>query len=507
MSRRRRGTDARVYTEVAVVAELVPIPVSPKDLLRVERFYPFEEGDKRLLFVVDSAAFCELDEAGWMLAQQISGEGRVKKSDVHAALAERFGAEEADATLEGFEQLEVLVPFDRPTFQRHRADLPLDPVQSLVLHVSHDCNMRCGYCYADYGRYGDDFGYMDPKLAVEHTKKFFDQLGDTRSVSLTFFGGEPLMNMDVVYAAHAYAKQRAAEEGRKIGFGLTTNGTLLTKELVDWFDREGFTITVSIDGPPDVNDRLRPIQDGTKSYDVIMSKVHESGVRASARVTLTKKCLDVARIVRHLVGAGFKDVGVSPVATGNGKFDLDGPDLERLLAELHLLSDDFVEWAKQGKIFPFSNIRTVVEQIAAGDARPVPCGAGTKLVAADNKGDLYACHRLVGQEQFKMGHVDTGIDPALRSQILDGMHPRSRAPCESCWARYLCGGGCHHIAWLHSSSGAAPWTISNDFCDFLRGWYRLGLYTYARVMDEAPEVMARLRGQATTTGCNQPQGQ
>lgn len=488
-------------------AELVAMPASPDDLFRVQRFYPFEEGGRRLVFVVDSAAFAELDDASWSLAQHLAGQGRVRRSEQLGQLAQTYGDEEASGTWEAFEQLEILVPQDRAIFARSRTSLPLSPLSSLVLHVSHDCNMRCGYCYADYGRYGGDAGYMQPALAVEHTKKFFDQLGDSRSLSLTFFGGEPLMNLDVVYAAHAYAKQRAMEEGRKIAFGLTTNGTLLTKELVEWFEREHFSITVSIDGPPDVNDRLRPIQDGSKSYDVIMTRIAESGIHANARVTLTRKCLDVARIVRHLVSVGFREVGVSPVATGNARFDLDGEDLKRLLDELRILADDFVEWAKRGEILPFSNLRTVLEQIAAGDPRPVPCGAGTKLVAADNKGDLYACHRLVGQEAFRMGHVDEGIDPKLRENILAGMNPTSRRPCETCWARYLCGGGCHHIAWLHSSEGAAPWTIGDDFCDFLRGWYRLGLYTYARIADEAPDILAQLAGKSTGTGCNQAQGQ
>ncbi|CAN0576830.1 unnamed protein product, partial [Laminaria digitata] len=203
----------------------------------------------------------------------------------------------------------------------------------------------------------------------------------------------------------------------------------------------------------------------------------------------THKCLDVARIVRHLVDVGFKEVGVSPVATGNDVFDLSDADLERLLAEMRILADDFVQWAKQGKQFPFSNIRTLVEQVAAGDPRPVPCGAGTKLVAADNKGDLYACHRLVGQEQFKVGTLEEGLNGDKRFQLLQSMHPRDRTPCQSCWARYMCGGGCHHIAWLHSDKQAAPWTIGNSFCDFLRGWYRLGLYTYARILDEAPDAL------------------
>jgi uncharacterized protein len=482
-----------------MAAELIPMPAAPKDLLRVNRFFPFEEGGRRFLFVVETAAFCEADEASWRMAEAIAGLDRVKKSELSS-----FGEE----TIHGFEQLEILEPFERSRQQLDLQPIEAEPLTTLVLHVSHDCNMRCGYCYADYGRYGGDFGTMDPELAIAHAEKFFDQLGASRKVQVTFFGGEPLMNMPVVYAAHAYTKERAEKEGRKISYGLTTNGTLLTRELAEFFERERFSITVSIDGPPDVNDRLRPLQDGKPSYERIIEGVKASGLKPHARVTLTRKCLDVARIVRHLVEAGFVEVGVSPVATGDARFDLDAKDLQVLLRGLRALCDDFVEYAKQGKLFPFSNVRTVLEQIAAGDVRPVPCGAATKLVAADNKGDLYACHRLVGQEQFKVGHVSTGVDAERRFDLLHAIHPRTREPCQTCWARYLCGGGCHHIAWLHSDMKASPWMIGDFFCDFLREWYRLGLYTYARMSEEAPEVLARLAGPGRSrSACNQPQGQ
>lgn len=483
-----------------MVAELVPMPASPADLFRVNKFYPFEESGKRLMLVVENAAFAELDEPSWVLASLAMGKDRVQKSAILAAMTAQFGEAIARETMLGFEQLEVFVPYDRPRMLADAQQMPMQPLSSIVLHVSHDCNLRCGYCYADFGRYGSDPGIMTEAMAIEHCEHFFNQLGGSKSLHVTFFGGEPLMNMPVVYAAHAYVKERAEREGRKVSFGLTTNGTLLTDELVAFFVREKFTITVSIDGPPDVNDRLRPLQEGGGSYERIMERVRATGLRAIARVTLTHRGTDVARIVRHLVEAGFREVGVSPVATGNSKFDLSDKDLEKVLAGMRVLCDDFVEWAKKGKVFPYSNVKGLLEQISAGDPRAIPCGAGTKLMAADNKGDLYACHRLVGEEQFKLGNVKDGIDKKERFELLSDMHPRGRAPCNDCWARYLCGGGCHHIAWLHTQKGEAPWQMADGFCDFLRGWYRLGLYTYARMLEEAPDVLAKLRGEKQACG-------
>lgn len=489
---------------VAELSEMVPMPAPPHDLLRVNKFYPFEEGGRRLMLVVENAAFAEADDAGWSLAHIVAGKERVRKSEILAELTAAYGEEEAAAALLAFEQLDILAPFARPRMAPDAHPLVMVPLSSLVLHVSHDCNLRCGYCYADFGRYGGDFGIMTEAMAIEHCEKFFDQLGDAKTLHVTFFGGEPLMNLPVVFAAHRYVSERAAKEGRKVAYGLTTNGTLLTDELVEFFAKEHFTITVSMDGPPDVHDRLRPLQEGGGSYETIMQRVRATGIKAVARVTLTRRSTDIARIVRHLVQAGFREVGVSPVATGNDKFDLSDADLAKVLEGMRVLCDDFVAWAKEGKVFPFSNIRGLLEQIASGEPRPIPCGAGTKLVAADNKGDLYACHRLVGEAAFKIGDVKNGIDGPARFALISDMHPRNREPCNDCWARYICGGGCHHIAWLHSNKGVAPWNISDGFCDFLRAWYRLGLHTYARMLEEAPEILGRLRGEKTP--CSQPSG-
>lgn len=484
-------------------ATLVAAPLPVRDRLTIRPFHAFEEGARKLLFVVENAAFVEADDASFALAEKLRGRDVASRSELVRSLADAFSDSEAEAAVLGLEQLEVLVPNEIPRFAPV-PDLHLSPLASLVLHVAHDCNLRCGYCYADFGRYGQSFGLMKEDLAIAHVAKFFDQLGSTEKLHLTFFGGEPLMNVPVVKAAHAYAKQRATDEGRKISFGLTTNGTLLTKELADWFAEEQITITVSIDGPPDVNDRLRVMADGRGSYKEIITKVRESGVRAIGRVTLTRESTDVARIVRHLVAAGFVEVGVSPVATGRKRFDLDAKDLEAVLEGFRALSEDFVVWAERGRIFPFSNVKRLMEQIAAGQPRPTPCGAGTALAAADDKGDWYACHRLVGQPAFRIGDSTNGTDGPRRFNLVQQLDTRGRAPCGTCWARYLCGGGCHHIAWLHADEGEAPWQIGEDFCDFLRAWYRLGLATYAELVERAPGALVHLRG--GRSACSQPSG-
>jgi uncharacterized protein len=277
----------------------------------------------------------------------------------------------------------------------------------------------------------------------------------------------------------------------------------LTEEIAAYLMENRVTVSVSLDGPADVNDRLRPFAQGkASSYQAVVDAVKKTGIRAVARVTLTRRSTDVVRIVRTLVDIGFAEVGVAPVATGQSAFDLGPGELERTLEGFTVLADDFVLAARRGVLFPFSNIKGVVTQIHAGETRGMPCGAGVELVAGDMQGNLYACHRFVGDEKMKLGTLEEGVVPSARFQFLQDHHMRKRPECGKCWARYLCGGGCHH-AHVQTRPGEVV-QLSNDFCDFLRGFYRLGLGTYARIAEEAPEFLSRLVGERDA--CSQPTG-
>lgn len=178
---------------------------------------------------------------------------------------------------------------------------------------------------------------------------------------------------------------------------------------------------------------------GGGSYEKIMERVRATGIDAVARVTLTKKATDIARIVRHLIEAGFKEVGVSPVAAGDHRFDLGKEELAKVLEGMRALADDFVAGPSRARSSPSPTCaRCSSRSPPVTLGRQAPCGAATALAAADNKGDLYACHRLVGNETFKIGNVKTGVDSHRRLSLLEDMHPRGRAPCQACWARYLC---------------------------------------------------------------------
>lgn len=481
------------------------VPQVPRfDRCKVRPVFAFDDQGRRLAFVVDSAAFVEIDEVAGALVDALDGRAESSVLALHGALDPRFGREAVAGAIDAFRRLDVLLPPDAPVVTPESQVHVRPGVGSLVLHVSHDCNLRCGYCYAEYGWYGGEAGSMAEDMAVRWVDTLFDKAADRKLLHLTLFGGEPLLNMPAVKAAIDHGRAREKREGRELRIGLTTNATLLTREIADYLRDNRVTVSVSLDGPADVNDKLRPFAEGkASSYQAVVEAVRTSGIKAVARVTLTKRSTDVARIVRSLVEVGFIEIGVAPVATGQSTYDLGPREHAKVLEGFAALADDFVRAAKQGRLFPFSNIKNLMTQIHSGEVRGMPCGAGLELVAGDMKGNMYACHRFVGDEAKRMGSIDGGIDSGKRLEFLQQNHMTKRPECGRCWARYLCGGGCHHIAHVQTLPGEVV-QLTGATCDFLRGFYRLGLSTYARMVEEAPDFLAQLTGERSA--CSQPTG-
>lgn len=380
------------------------------------------------------------------------------------------------------------------------AELPEEPppglgmMGSLTLHVAHACNMKCGYCYADFGLYGGPSGMMSQERAQEYIDGLFASCGDNPDLSIQFFGGEPLLNYPVIQWATEYAIAKGKEHGKRMKFGMTTNALLLDREKAEFLSRRGFTLTVSIDGPKDTNDRIRPTNSGAGTYDRIVSKVPLLRMfpRSAARVTVTRKDLDVERIVTHLVDAGFSEVGVSNVTTANPEWALQEEDYAVLLAGFRRLTERFVDDAMQGRLFPFSNIRNLLTQIHEGTARTHPCGAGIRLFAGTPEGGLYLCHRFAGQEDFRLGDAETGIDTKKQESMLRALDVRKKLECETCWLRTLCAGGCHHVS--HEQAGDAC-GVDPVMCPWLREWFHTGFETYVRLSQDAPEFLSRILGE------------
>jgi uncharacterized protein len=360
---------------------------------------------------------------------------------------------------------------------------PLPDLHALSLTIAQACNMGCGYCYADEGRFGGAARMMPLETAMAGVDRLIMESQPGSDIVLGFMGGEPLLNRSVVHDTTRYAHKAAQRAGRRIRFSITTNGTLIAPEDAALFAAHPFNVAISIDGDRAENDRVRRMHNGRGSYDRIVAGLatlnrHGRPKHLSARVTVTPKTAELARTLDHIVGLGFDSVGFAAVLTSpNPALALKTADFGRFLEEMIACGRIALGRLMAGERYPFSNFETALHEIHRGTHRPYPCGAGAGYLSANADGGLFACHRLVDDPAFAMGDLSSGSDRARRSQHLKHSHVDRMAPCNGCWARYLCGGGCYQEVVKRGRVG----------CDYIRGWLAFCLASYAELSQVRPE--------------------
>jgi uncharacterized protein len=390
--------------------------------------------------------------------------------------AEAF-ASIAGASSDGeIDALLISLGIDAPPFVD---DTPLvdPPLRAISLAVAQKCNLGCTYCYAQQGDFGGAAKNMPLATALKSIDLLFADVTEGEKVNVAFLGGEPLINRAVLRLATGYASQRARETGAVATFSITTNGTLLTEEDAEFFESNGFAVTISIDGIGAAHDAQRPFKNGRGSFDALMSRVEpllrmQRRMQVSARVTVTPRNLDLRATLDDLLARGFHSVGFSPMLTApTHDSEMHAHDLERMLAAMIECGDEFRRRTRAGERYAFANLVNALREIHRGTHRPYPCGAGASYLGVSADGDLAACHRFVGDEAGAMGDLENGIDAAKQTRWLADRHVARQEPCRSCWARYMCGGGCHHEE-IHRGRPA---------CDYIRGWLHYCLETYAEL--------------------------
>jgi uncharacterized protein len=316
-----------------------------------------------------------------------------------------------------------------------------------------------------------------------------------RVAHMTFFGGETLLNFPVLKSTIAYARERAAQVGKMIDFSLTTNATLLRPDIIDFLAANEIGVTISMDGPKDLQDKFRVFHNGTGSYEVVAPKIKELLRKhrtrpIGARVTLTSETIDVTRIYRHLTEEfGFAEVGFAPVTTSpQQQYAIGNTGFDRMLGQFRELGLEFLEHAVENKHHGFSNVKDTLEEIHKGVSKAYPCGAGLGLLGVSTDGDVAVCHRFAGSDQHKLGTVKTGIDRAAQAEFLEQHHIAEKTDCHTCWARPLCSGGCYHEAHVRYGTTRRP---NLHYCEWIRGWTDTCLQIYGELAVRNPEFIAR----------------
>lgn len=321
-------------------------------------------------------------------------------------------------------------------------------VKALCLHIAHDCNLACKYCFAEEGEYHGRRALMSYEVGKKALDFLVKNSGNRVNLEVDFFGGEPLMNWQVVKDLVAYGRSLEEPFHKKFRFTLTTNGVLLNDEVLEFVNREMSNVVLSIDGRKEIHDLMRPFRKGQGSYDLIVPKFQKvansrNQMNYYVRGTFTRNNLDFSRDVMHLADLGFQQISVEPVvAQPTDDYALREEDIPVLLEEYDRLAVELLKRKKEGRGVNFFHFMIDLEGGPCVAKRLSGCGSGTEYLAVTPWGDLYPCHQFVGKEEFLMGNVDEGI---TRTDIRDEFktcNVYAKEKCKNCFAKFYCSGGC-----------------------------------------------------------------
>lgn len=321
-------------------------------------------------------------------------------------------------------------------------------VKALCLHIAHDCNLACKYCFAQEGEYHGRRALMSFEVGKKALDFLVHHSGSRVNLEVDFFGGEPLMNWQVVKDLVSYGRSLEEPYHKRFRFTLTTNGVLLNDEVLEFVNKEMANVVLSIDGRKEIHDLMRPFRGGQGSYEGIVPKFQKAAesrgqMNYYVRGTFTRNNLDFSRDVMHLADLGFKQISVEPVvAAPEDDYALRQEDVPGLLAEYDKLAVELLNRKKQGKGVNFFHFMIDLEGGPCVAKRLSGCGSGTEYLAVTPWGDLYPCHQFVGREEFLMGNVEEGITkPHIRDEFKT-CNVYAKEKCKSCFAKFYCSGGC-----------------------------------------------------------------
>ncbi|PAM95153.1 hypothetical protein B4N84_07680 [Flavobacterium sp. IR1] len=364
---------------------------------------------------------------------------------------------------------------ERTSIEEHVSKIK---VKSFSLSVAQTCNLGCTYCYAEQGTFGSKPDNMQLEVALNSVDQLFSEAVQGEHYTLAFMGGEPLFNRDVLYKVTAYACEKAQQLGITIGFSITTNATLVRTEDLDFFNTYHFTVTVSIDGVGESHDQLRPYVSGKGSFEKVKDKVlslvnyPNRNYKVFARATITPKNMQVMETLKDFQKLGFDCIQFSPMLNSpNGKEELSEEDIDSFLIAFEKCGNYFEDEFKNKRIVPFQNILSTLSQIHTYKKQSYPCGAGASYISVSATGELYACHRFVNDDNGYMGDIQNGINAAKQEDWLNSKHSDAQVDCQSCWARNLCAGSCHHEVMYRGRPA----------CDYIRGWIDYSLVLYVKL--------------------------
>ncbi len=400
---------------------------------------------------INSGAVHLLDDISYELLDELEKSSQnILSDEIIDKLSREYSVEDIKETYDEIKSLcEKDQLFSEDCYECFADKMINSPVKAMCLNISHDCNLRCEYCFAAKG----DFGKGRMLMSFETGKKAIDFLiansGSRHNLEVDFFGGEPLMNFDVVKKIVEYARSIEKQHNKNFRFTITTNGLLLTDDKIDFINKEMSNVVLSLDGRKEINDKLRVTSNQKGSYDVIVPKYQKLVSNRKdkdyyVRGTFTKHNLDFTNDVMHMVDLGFDQLSIEPVVS-DPKLDysIKEEDLERVFEEYETLSKKIIECKKNGQNFNFFHFMIDLDQGPCAIKRLRGCGCGNEYVAVTPQGDIFPCHQFVGNDDWKMGNLNDGTFSLDMKSEFAKTNVYTKEECKNCWAKFYCSGGCN----------------------------------------------------------------
>lgn len=419
--------------------------------------HQYRFNDLNIVLDINSGSVHVVDDLTYRLIglmNEMLGDGSITKE----AILSKVIAEQEDISkeelIEVYGEIEALIEegllFAKDEYEEVLTDFVQrrTVIKAMCLHIAHDCNLACTYCFAHEGEYHGARSMMSFEVGKKAIDFLIENSGNRKNLEIDFFGGEPLMNFDVVKEIVIYANEAGKSRNKNFRFTMTTNGILLDEAKMDFINEHMYNVVLSIDGRKEVNDRMRPAPNGKGSYDIILPKFKEMAKRRGfknyyVRGTFTRNNLDFAQDVLHLADEGFNMISVEPVvATPDMAYALKTEDLAEIYEQYHWLAEQMIEYKEKGKGFTFFHFMIDLAQGPCVVKRLSGCGAGLEYLAVTPTGELYPCHQFVGLDEYYLGDVEQGIVHPERQDDFRGCHVYAKSACKACWAKFYCSGGC-----------------------------------------------------------------
>lgn len=418
-------------------------------MLKAAETHTFRFQDRLVVLDIRRNRLFQLDEAADTVLAELS-QASCDQADLVAGLQDRLQPDEARQVLEELRRQGLVFRADenRPP---NLSPEP-SPVRTICLNLIHSCNLRCTYCYGGGGEYGSPRTTMSLAVAVEAVEFLLDQLPANGKGRVLFFGGEPLLRWPLLTRLIPYIRRREDELGKPIELSVTTNGTLLDEQRIQYLVKHGVQVNVSLDGPAAIHNRQRVFPDGLGSYAAVVRNLPPLFTvqkRRFLRATLDPCQPQLTEVVNHLLELGANFVHIEPASEqlGAANGGLSSQSLDRLVSEYDQLKEQTLQMLQEeGVLLPvYAYVRVLRLLAGQRQLRRYGCGMGRSYIAVSPQGELYPCHRFVDQPAFRLGDLQSGFQTGAR-QAMEGLMVDQRVECSQCWARYLCGGGCYYEA-------------------------------------------------------------